>query len=84
MTAIPTTGRSAAVAAWCARQIRPDGEPIELSKVDLAQHVLDQSRGRHLLAAQHRDILHEVDEQLREILRRATIALVQEAADLSV
>lgn len=48
---LPEKGRSKAVEDWCSTQVGMDGEPVELSKVDVAQRVLDQrSPGTKLLA----------------------------------
>ncbi len=82
MADVPDIGRSAAVAAWCGQRIRGDGQPIELSKVDIAQQVLDQRRARRLLAPQHRDVLRDVDEQLRQVLARATAAIGRMSQEL--
>jgi putative AbiEii toxin of type IV toxin-antitoxin system len=39
---LPEKGRSKAVDDWCAQKTGRDGKPVELSKVDVAQRVLDQ------------------------------------------
>lgn len=39
---LPDKGRSRAVKDWCAQQTGRDGRPVKLSKVDIAQRVLDQ------------------------------------------
>jgi hypothetical protein len=39
---LPDTGRSRAVKDWCAEQTGRDGKPVKVSKVDIAQRVLDQ------------------------------------------
>lgn len=39
---LPDKGRSKAVKDWCAEQTGQDGNPVEVSKVDIAQRVLDQ------------------------------------------
>jgi predicted ATP-dependent endonuclease of OLD family len=74
-TAVPEAGRSAAVARWCRRQTRPDGQAVELSKVDVAQRVLDQRLRRQLLAPQRRILLRQLDEQIRAVLDQATASL---------
>jgi hypothetical protein len=48
---LPEKGRSKAVEQWCEEQTGRDGRPVELSKVDVAQRVLDQrAPGVKLLA----------------------------------
>lgn len=48
---LPDKGRSKLVEEWCAQRTGRDGKPVELSKVDVAQRVLDQrSSGAKLLA----------------------------------
>jgi hypothetical protein len=48
---MPAKGRSTAVEEWCEQQIGRNNKPVELSKVDVAQRVLDQrSPGTKLLA----------------------------------
>lgn len=48
---LPDKGRSKAVKDWCAEQTGRDGKPVKVSKVDIAQRVLDQrSPGIKLLA----------------------------------
>ena len=39
---LPDKGRSKAVTDWCAQQTGRDGKPVKISKVDIAQRVLDQ------------------------------------------
>jgi predicted ATP-dependent endonuclease of OLD family len=48
---LPEKGRSKTVEDWCLQQTGRNGKPIELSKVDVAQRVLDQrSSGAKILA----------------------------------
>lgn len=74
---IPDTGRSAAVAKWCARHKPDNGQRIEISKVDVAQRVLDQRNERQLLAPQRRQMLRELDRQLSTVLNQATQTLAR-------
>jgi predicted ATP-dependent endonuclease of OLD family len=70
--AVPATGRSKTVAKWCARRKDESGEPIAISKVDVAQRVLDQRKERQLLAPSRRQLLRDLDTEIRDILRKAT------------
>jgi len=73
---IPDVGRSSAVARWCARRKRPDnGRPVQVSKVDIAQRVLDQRVDRNLLAPSRRQLLRSLDSDIRSVLDRATQTL---------
>lgn len=47
---LPDKGRSKAVEDWCSQQTGRDGNPVKLSKVDVAQRVLDQRSDAKLLA----------------------------------
>lgn len=59
---LPDDARSAAVATWAASQQGSDGKPVELSKVDVAQRVLDQRRERQLVAPRRKQVLVELDQ----------------------
>jgi predicted ATP-dependent endonuclease of OLD family len=66
------TGRSAAVEAWCALQPGGDDQPVKISKVDVAQRVLDQRlEVPNLLAPNRRVLLRALDAELQGMLSRA-------------
>jgi predicted ATP-dependent endonuclease of OLD family len=48
---LPDKGRSKAVKDWCAEQKGHNGKPVEISKVDIAQRVLDQRSSNTKLLA---------------------------------
>lgn len=68
---LPDKGRSKTVQEWCTEQIGRDGKPIRLSKVDVAQQVLDQRTKRKLLASGHRARLRQVNQEILEIFEQA-------------
>jgi energy-coupling factor transporter ATP-binding protein EcfA2 len=75
--ALPDSGRAAAVKKWAARRKGRDGEPIELSKVAIAQRVLDlRSEEAQLVRTDKREVLRELDREVRERLARPTVDLV--------
>lgn len=74
---LPGKGRSRKVADWCASQNGSDGKPITLSKVDVAQRVLDQRRERTLVAPRRRQVLIKVDQEISERLAQATDRLIR-------
>jgi putative AbiEii toxin of type IV toxin-antitoxin system len=75
--ALPDSGRAAAVKKWAARRKGRDGEPIELSKVAIAQRVLDlRSEETQLVRTDKREVLRELDREVRERLARSTVDLV--------
>jgi hypothetical protein len=81
---LPEKGRGKAVEAWCEKQKGRNGQPVELSKVDVAQHVLDQhSPDTKLLAAGptvrkvHESILavfESAPKRMRQLQERAAEA----------
>ncbi len=67
---LPEKGRAKAVEDWCKSQIGKNGGPITLSKVDIAQKVLDQrSRETKLLAKA--PAVKKINENVLEVFRTA-------------
>lgn len=69
---LPSKSRSGAVAAWCASQKGTNAKPIELSKIDIAQRVLDQRRARHLVAPRRKQVLMGLDKEITAAERRTS------------
>ena len=69
---LPDKGRSSAVAAWCRSKRASDGSPIELSKIDVSQRVLDQRRDRQLVAPRRKPLLVKLDEEIMSRLNQPT------------
>ena len=69
---LPDIGRSKAVSEWCGEQSGRSGKPITLSKVDVAQRVLDQRGKRSLLALPER--LREVHADTMKVFEGASPA----------
>jgi hypothetical protein len=63
---IPDSGRGSAVVEWCAQH------SIELSKVAIAQRVLDQRHDHKLLARAHRSLVKNLDAELNDLLSKPT------------
>jgi len=69
---LPKNGRSRAVSRWGAEQSGRNGKPVVLSKVDVAQRVLDLQRdGAQLVASEHRAGLQKLDEHVKKIFADA-------------
>jgi hypothetical protein len=69
---LPETGRSRAIKDWCAERTGRGGRQIELSKVDIAQKVLDQrSSDQGLMAANQKQLLLELHESIRSVFEGA-------------
>jgi energy-coupling factor transporter ATP-binding protein EcfA2 len=91
---LPEKGLSKAVEEWCAQQEGRNGKPIQLSKVDIAQHVLDQrSADTKLLAkAPTLRVVHEnimrvfksAPERLKELHKKALEAEAEEETAVQV
>jgi AAA domain, putative AbiEii toxin, Type IV TA system/AAA ATPase domain len=81
---LPDKGRSKAVKDWCAQQTGRDGKPIKVSKVDVAQRVLDQRSPEIKLLAKaptvkkiHEKVLsvfESAPERMKQLRQRATEA----------
>jgi AAA domain, putative AbiEii toxin, Type IV TA system len=88
---LPETGRSKAVEDWCAEQTGRNGQPVELSKVDVAQRVLDQREpGVKLLAKAptmkkaHENILAVLEgarDRIRQLREQAAVKPMSERED---
>jgi predicted ATP-dependent endonuclease of OLD family len=88
---MPEKGRGAAVEDWCAQTIGRGGKPIELSKVDVAQRVLDQRspKTRLLARAPTAKKLHEnngvvfdgAQERMRRLREKAAMTDAQPTDD---
>ncbi|HKI67192.1 MAG TPA: AAA family ATPase [Solirubrobacterales bacterium] len=69
---LPESGRSAAVKKWCEKQEQSLDRKIKLSKVDVAQGVLDQRcEDVALLDEKHRQLLVDLHSELEEIFDEA-------------
>jgi hypothetical protein len=69
---LPKIGRSKKVEEWCAEQNGRNGKPIKLSKVDVAQKVLDQrSDGKVLLAEHHKETLRSLHREIMKVFEDA-------------
>lgn len=82
---LPEIGRSSAVKKWCKEKSVELGKDIKVSKVDIAQRVLDQ-RGQEvgLLDTAYRQILINLDAEFDQIFKEAPeriIRLKQALAD---
>lgn len=78
---LPEKGRAKAVEDWCKSQIGKNGNPVTLSKVDVAQKVLDlRSRETKLLAKA--SAVKKINENALEVFRTAPARLktLREAA----
>jgi hypothetical protein len=73
-TAIPDKGRGKAVDDWCAAN-SPKTKPVELSKVAIAQRVLDRRREVSILAKKHTRLITKLDDELHELLSKPTTSL---------
>lgn len=81
---LPEKGRSKAVEEWCEQQTGRNGKPIKLSKVDVAQRVLDQRSSDVKLLAKsaavrkiHEKIIAVLDgapERMKQLRERAAEA----------
>lgn len=66
---LPKTGRGSAVAKWCAQQTGRSGKGVGLSKVDVAQRVLDRrSLKQSLLDPAFHEDLRALDEEITQVL----------------
>jgi AAA domain, putative AbiEii toxin, Type IV TA system len=72
---LPEKGRGSAVDVWCKDQVGADGRAVKLSKVRVAQRLLDASRERRVVAPKHRPVLAKLDRDLITILSRPTHTL---------
>lgn len=69
---LPETGRSNAIKAWCKGKGENLGKEIKLSKVDIAQGVLDQrGEGTQILDARYGQLLKDLDVELERIFDEA-------------
>ena len=69
---LPEKGRSKAVEDWCAQQTGEGGGEVKLSKVDVAQRVLDQlSPKKKLLAKEHRKTLKDLHKKITDVFEGA-------------
>lgn len=73
--AIPDVGRSRGVADWCAAQPKVGGRAVELSKVRVAERVLDYRFEHTLLAPARKGVVKSLDKALTKILDTATTRL---------
>lgn len=70
---LPDKARTKAVADWCKRQRGRNGARVELSKVAVAQRVLDQRTDRpQLVAPRRKKVLRELDAAIETVLSQAT------------
>jgi AAA domain, putative AbiEii toxin, Type IV TA system/AAA ATPase domain len=76
---LPEVGRSRVVSDWCLTQTAADGKPPKLSKVDIAQRVLDQRADRDLVAPSRRAVLRDLDRDIRAVLDRPIASTAAEA-----
>jgi energy-coupling factor transporter ATP-binding protein EcfA2 len=69
---LPKVGRSSAVKKWCQEKSAELSKDIEVSKVDIAQRVLDQ-RGQEvgLLDEQYRQFLIDLDAEFNKIFEES-------------
>lgn len=69
---LPDTGRSSAVKVWCEKQEQKLDRRIKLSKVDVAQGVLDQRcEGVALLDKKYQQLLVDLHSELEKIFDEA-------------
>ncbi len=69
---LPEKGRSKAVEDWCDRQVGAGGREVKVSKVDVAQRVLDQlSPRKKLLAKDHRKTLKDLHKEIIAVFEGA-------------
>jgi predicted ATP-dependent endonuclease of OLD family len=74
---LPDRGRAAFVKTWARRHTGKDGDPIELSKVAIAQRVLDQRyKETQLVRTDKREVLRDLDRELTELLGKSTVELL--------
>jgi hypothetical protein len=76
---VPDIGRSKAVADWCKEQSLVDGRAVELSKVEVAQRILDQRDGRRLVTPSQRSVLRDVHAGVQGVLAQSTARLGRSA-----
>jgi hypothetical protein len=75
-TALPDKGRGKAVDDWCAAN-SPKAKPVELSKVAIAQRVLDRRHDVPILASRHTRLVKKLDDELHELLSKPTSHLAK-------
>jgi hypothetical protein len=76
--ALPDSGRAAAIKKWAARRKGRNGKTIELSKVAIAQRVLDlRGQEAQLVRTDKRDVLRDLDREVSERLAKSTLDLVR-------
>ena len=71
---IPDKGRGTALDHWCLAQ-SPKATPLKLSKVAIAQRVLDRRREQSILASKHTRLVKKLDDELHELLSKPTPSL---------
>ena len=67
---LPSKGRSKAVEEWCKQQIGRNEKPVELSKVDVAQRILDQRSPQTKLLAKA-STAKKLDESINAVFNGA-------------
>jgi hypothetical protein len=69
---LPDTERSSAVEAWCKQKGEALGRKVKISKVDIAQNVLDQrSNETQLLDDKFRELVADLDAEFEAIFQDA-------------
>jgi energy-coupling factor transporter ATP-binding protein EcfA2 len=76
--ALPATGRSRAVDDWCKERSNELGKKIKVSKVDVAQRVLDhRDQDLGLLDPQYRDLLIDLNAAFEQIFDDAPLRVAK-------